>query len=113
MMACGRNILECSISELAARQKLKNVSDSEDSNNIEVIEEIEQTIRRPYLSRTERIIAETLPESALKEYFKPGEFVHIPMIKEEKVLIENFIKFKKRKLELENLDEEDINLIAE
>ena len=79
-----RTILECSLAELIARRKLKESSNEKDSENVEIIEEAVEVARRPYLSKTERNLAESLPESALKEYFKPGEFVHIPMTREEK-----------------------------
>lgn len=113
MMSCERVILNCSLSELAARRKLKESSEKEEFINVEAFDEAVEVMRRPYLSQTERTLAESLPETALREYFKPGEFVHIPMTREEKVLIDQFKKFNKRKGGSEELSEEDLKLIAE
>lgn len=100
-MTFERTILESSLSELSARKKLKeNVE-----NTIEIL-------RRPYLSKLERDFASELPESALKEYFLAGEFVHVPMTREEKNLIEQFKKFN-RKRGFNEFVEEDLILLAE
>lgn len=113
MTSCERTILECSLAELVARRKLKESSNEKESENVDIIEEVVEVARRPYLSKTERNLAESLPESALKEYFKPGEFVHIPMTREEKVLIDQIRKFNKRKHGYEVMDEEDLKLVSE
>lgn len=113
MMSCERTILACSLSELAARRKLKYSSENYETIIVEAIEKNVEVMRRPFLSRTERNLAESIPETALREYFKPGEFVHIPMTGEEKVLIDQFKKFNKRKGGTEELSENDLTLIAE
>lgn len=104
-MTCERTILECSLTELTARRKLKDFS------RVEVLK-IEDDIlpkRRPYLSKSERELANELPESVLKEYFRAGEFVHIPMTREERLLIEQFKKFNKKS----EFSDEDLTSISE
>ena len=115
MMTCERTIIDCSLSELAARRKLKESSDRDEFLNaeIEIVKEIVEVMRRPFLSKTERKLAENLPESVLREYFKPGEFIHLPMTREEKSLIDQFRKFNKRKDSKEEMCEDDFKLIAE
>ena len=98
-MTCERTILKCSLSELEARQLLRNnlkdtkkfyrSAGNSDSINLE-------TFRRPYLSKLERDAANELPEVALKEYFKAGEFIHVPMTSEEKICIDQFFQFNRR-----------------
>lgn len=100
-MTFERTILESSLSELSARKKLK-----------ENVENTIESLRRPYLSKLERDFASELPESALKEYFLAGEFVHVPMTREEKNLIEQFKKFN-RKRGFNEFVEEDLILLAE
>jgi hypothetical protein len=104
-MTCERTILESSLSELAARRILKDYSNVNAEPEIEII-------RRPYLNRIERDFAGELPESALKEYFRAGEFVHIPMTCEEKNLIEQFKRFNRKK-GFEDFTEEDLILLTE
>ena len=114
MTSCERTVLEWSLSELAARRKLKEISEENESPlNVEIVDEVVEFVRRPYLSKSERNLAESLPESALKEYFKPGEFVHIPFTREEKDLIGQLRKFSKRKCFDEEMGEDDLKLIAE
>lgn len=103
---CERTILDCSLAELSARRKLKEPSDYEN------LEEAGEVMRRPYLSKAERDLAAQLPESALKEYFRAGEFVHIPMISAEKTLIEQFKRLNRKK-GFEEFTEEDLSLLAE
>ena len=106
-MTCERTILDFSLSELAARKILKQTENIEDST-----EESIEIFRRPYLSKVERDFAGELPESALKEYFRAGEFVHVPMTREEKNLIEQLKKFNRKK-GLEEFIEDDLILLTE
>lgn len=103
-MTFERTILDFSLVELDARRRLNNEFSSSLPDN-----DSKATNMRPYLSKIEREFANNLPESVLKEYFKAGEFVHVPMTKEERVLIEQFKKFNK-KIEL---SDEDFDLILE
>lgn len=106
-MNCERNILEFSLSELSARRKLK------DSQKTDVeAEDTEIIKRRPYLNKCERDLTKELPETVLKEYFKPGEFVHVPMTQEERSLVEQFKKFIKKK-GFEEFSEEDWKILTE
>lgn len=98
-MTCERTILKCSLSELEARQLLRNnlnntkniFQSTENSNPISL-----ESFRRPYLSKLERDAANELPEVVLKEYFKAGEFIHVPMTSDEKICIDQFIRFNRR-----------------
>ena len=95
--------MNCSLAELAARRKLKDFSSSNPSamDEEDGTDDLVNTVvskRRPYLGKIEIDLASELPESVLKEYFKTGEFVHVPMTREERLLIEQFKKFNKNKL---------------
>lgn len=102
---CKRTILDCSLSELSARKSLKESCEDFEENSIEIL-------RRPYLSKVEKDLVSELPESALKEYFRAGEFVHVPMTREEKNLIEQFKKFNRKK-GFDEFNEEDLNVLTE
>lgn len=108
----SRTILDCSLAELAARRKLKDFSTDSELNNTELTEDVDVHVpkRRPYLSKSERDLAAEMPESLLKKYFKTGEFVHIPMTREERLLIEQFKKFNKNKMNGEFTDQDLISL---
>lgn len=103
---CERTILNCSLAELVARRKLNESPDYEN------LDESVEIMRRPYLDKAERDLAAKLPESALKEYFRAGEFVHIPMTSAEKSLIEQFKRFNRKK-GFEEFTEEDLSLLTE
>ena len=105
---CERTIVDCTLSELSAHQKMNEYSAHVNFNEDGPI------IRRPYLSKAERDLASQLPESALKEYFRAGEFVHIPMTSAEKNLIEQFKKFNRRKGKgFEEFTKDDVSLLTE
>lgn len=106
-MSCERTILDSSLSELTARKKLKQSENVQDS-----LGEPIEIFRRPYLCKLERNFAGELPESALKEYFRAGEFVHVPMTREEKNLIEQVKKFNRKK-GVDEFAEEDLVLLTE
>jgi len=113
----GRVLLNSSIRELTARRQLKDqmilapsAEDDESSNGILDSETFTETpFRRPYLCLMERNAANQLPESALRDYFQLGEFIHIPMTREEKIIINQFKSFSKKK----SLEPEDLEQIAQ
>jgi hypothetical protein len=114
----GRVLLNSSLCELSARRQLKdqllpasaNVEDEkEDKTDTNVSPLSTSPFRRPYLSQVERDAANRLPEAALKDYFQLGEFIHIPMSREEQIIINQFRSFfaktKSAGMDLEELDQ--------
>lgn len=116
----GRVLLNSSLCELSARRQLKdqllpasyapNVEDEdEDKTDTSVSPLSTSPFRRPYLSQVERDAANRLPEAALKDYFQLGEFIHIPMTREEQIIINQFRSFfaktKSAVMDLEELDQ--------
>jgi hypothetical protein len=50
--------------------------------------------RRPYLSAAERMKLESLPQTELEEFCRPGEVLHAPFSEAEARIIENVVNFK-------------------
>lgn len=97
----SQRLIESSLVELKARRDLRDAESSADemltheadlitSESADVLKPFK---RRPYLSSGERKISSQLPESVLSRYFKSGEFVHVPMTREEQIIVKNFTKF--------------------
>ena len=116
-MSCERIILECSLAELEALKRLKQPEIEIEESEIDILNvntsNLEETngMRRPYLNKTERDIANELSEMALKEYFKAGEFVHIPMTREEQMIISQFKRIHRRK-GTQEFSEEDFSILT-
>ena len=102
----SHRLIDSSLAELRARKNLRNAESSaaeelQNEENIELIsttdeEQLNVFGRRPYLNYEERKFSSKLPESALMKYFKPGEFIHVPMTREEQIIIYHFTKFTQK-----------------
>lgn len=103
-----RVLLDWSLAELEARSKFKEL---QENYGIEFEETANTTRRRPFLSKIERVQAAKLPENVLKKYFKAGEFIHIPMTREERSVIDQFKRFHSRKAT--EMSDEDLQFLTE
>ncbi len=90
-----RVLLAWSLSELEARRQLKEKEAEGTENNCQL--DNNTMTRRVYLSKIERDHASQLPQFVLKKYFKAGEFVHVPMTREERFIIEQFNRFNNKR----------------
>lgn len=113
-MTCEGTILKCSLSELEARRRLQYNFIKSKFEDSEFNASDLGSFRRPYLSKLERDTANELPEVALREYFRAGEFIHVPMVREEKFTIDQFMRFnKKGGKSRKDLSESDLILLTE
>ena len=109
-----RILLDCSLAELSARRLLKESQENDFNDNINIYNCEPFLMRRVYLNKTERDTAAQLPEIVLKKYFRSGEFVHIPMTRDERTIIDQFKRFNKKMICVDaDMCQEDLQFLAE